>query len=494
MCGFAVGLIGSFWLAGLFGFSPPIVWSALVLLFLIGVLFLERPKLFLFILFGYHTFFFNGRLFGVFDWGIPFAGMLDEAILAAPLAMIVMKGIHRQLPKSGSIFPAVYLILAALSFVVNDGPILNAMKTTLSYGKFYLFWYFARAIGPWSDKEKRLWMWLIVAMAFIQFPANVAWQRHIIAVRHPDYSIGTLGNAHLVGYFSVIALFMIAGWLLSWRGRSVAGLIAVLVMSVIIGYNLIFLTDTKHVLFVVPLAALPVLMFPAIKGGKKTAFVLFTGVFVAASWIYLSSVLETSWRDLSYRVVNSVKYSGKGSMFRTITRELPHEVPVAAIFGAGPGNFCSATALHSFRPLTNKYVLPYVLRALKSGGSAADSSVVGSPMTSFYTLIGEFGPLVCLAYCWFWFKVVRRLLRLAIRDRTFTFEAGQRLAVVSGLICVFLTGWLVEIYHIGILILPLWTMAGIYWDDQVPQPAPEPAVRKPLPPGMIRFNQMNARL
>lgn len=477
---FLIGLLGSFWLAGLFGFSPAILWSALVLLFLSGVYFLERPKFFLILMFLYYAFFVNGVFCGYYVIPIPFIRLLDEAILAVPLLIIAMRAIQRQLPRGATSFPLLYLALAGLSYLVNDVPPLNTVRVTLSYGKFFIFWYFARVIGPWSPREKRIWFVLLVSYALLQVPFNFIWQRNVVVTTHPDDSIGTIGSAHMVGYISTITLFLIAGWLVSLKSPVPRlRVLAVLGAALLIGYNLIFLTDTKHVLFIVPLAALPFLLYPRFNLRVRVGFASAMVVFAAASWLYLS--VATSAQQYRPRdMIRTVQLSGRGTVFRVITRVLPGEVPFF-ILGAGPGNFTSTVALHSFRPLSQKYILPYIINLFRSRGFAPEASVLGGVMSSLYTLWGEFGPITMVAYYLFWGYVIRHLWRRCLAAGRKDFDNGQRIALVSSLITMTLVSVIMEIFYMGILMLPLWTLAGVYWDLEEKPGSPPAARVPPLP-------------
>ncbi|MBU1695123.1 MAG: hypothetical protein KKC51_14330, partial [Verrucomicrobia bacterium] len=195
VAGFVIGLIVSIWVSGMFGFLPPLLWASVVLLILAGIYFLEHPKQFLMVMFLYYGFLANGLLLGFYPLPIPMVGILDEAILAVPLAIIVMKAVHRQLPRGATIFPVVYIGLALLSIWVNNAPHTGALRVTLTYGKFYIFWYFARAIGPWSALEKRRWFVVLMLFVLLQFGFNVFWQKGLTPRMSVDSSIGTVGSA-----------------------------------------------------------------------------------------------------------------------------------------------------------------------------------------------------------------------------------------------------------------------------------------------------------
>ncbi|MBU1694364.1 MAG: hypothetical protein KKC51_10430, partial [Verrucomicrobia bacterium] len=468
----------------------PLLWASVVLLILAGIYFLEHPKQFLMVMFLYYGFMANGLLLGFYSLPIPMVGILDEAILAVPMAIIVMKAVHRQLPRHATIFPVVYVALAVLSAWVNHAPNVGALRVILTYGKFYIFWYFARAIGPWSAREKRMWFVVLMLFVLLQFGFNVFWQKGLTPRMSVDSSIGTVGSAHYVGYLATVALFLLAGWLASMPSPRPKRLVALaLGIALLNGYNLIFMTDTKHVLFFMPFAALPFLFYPRYPAPVRMALGVGGAVFLIASWIYFA--LFTSLLEFRPSAIwRSIKYSGKGEVFRTLVYRLPEDIPVY-LLGAGPGNFCSSVGLFSFRPLSNKYVLPYVITAFRSRGLRAEASIAGRAQSSLYTLWGEFGPINAIAYLLFWLYAMRHLWRVSVRAPPRDFDAGQRLAIIASLITFLIVGLLTEVSYIGLLMLPLWSLAGMYWDEAgvaaVPaEPANLPA-RVPRP-GFISFS------
>ncbi len=103
---------------------------------------------------------------------------------------------------------------------------------------------------------------MFIGYIALQYAYNVLWHRRLWPRYHPDVSRGVFRPfppaAPVVGYLSIFGLLLLAGWwvgvrtALSRRRKWLAGLVAV-----VISYNLIFMTDTKHALFLVPAAFIP---------------------------------------------------------------------------------------------------------------------------------------------------------------------------------------------------------------------------------------------
>jgi hypothetical protein len=472
--GFLVGLIASFWFAGMFGVAPSLLWPSVVLAFLGGIFFLQHPKLYLAFTFAYYGFFLNGVLFGVYYVPFPMARIFDELLLAIPLAIIVMKSINRSLPRGATMFPFFYISLAILSYKVNHVPLIDAFRITLSFFKFYIYWYFARAIGPWSQKEKKRWFVALVAFAAFQFVMDIIWQRNIVPTTHPDNSVGSVGNAHFVGYLSSFALFYMAGWFLArQKPYRLSGTILACGTVLILAYNLIFMTDTKHALIFLPVAGLPFLFYRGLGPRTRFAIVAVASVFMLASWLYITTN-PFSQRIGVIEYGKAIARSGKGFVFHVTFQVLPREVPFYPL-GAGPGNFCSTAAVYAFRPLAVKYVVPFIITAMRSRGAAAEASVLGSPSSALLVLFGEFGLLSALAYIGFWLWVARTLWRRGVKTHPATFDSGQALALSGCVIFMLLLGSLSEMFAYGIIMMPVWTLIGMHWD----QPAPAKKVEPP---------------
>ena len=479
LAGFIAGFVLSFGPADMLGRPPMLLFPAFTIAFSIGVLFLAKPKLYVVALFLYYGFYYNGVLIGKINLPIPYVQLLDELFLAIPVAVICMTLIGHEAPKHATLFPALYLLLAFLSFKVNAAPTVPALRITLAYFKFYIYWYFMRCIA-WSDKERKIWIYGFAGFVLIQFLINIYWHRGI-TMYYPDAGQGTIGDQHIVGYLSAFALFFMGANFIANRSRSVLRTVIGGGVTLLIAYNLIFLTDTKHVLFLMPIAALPFLtLFPRLNV-KQRVFAVFASIaFVTSSYVYLN-MTDALGRHTPSDYVSFMRYSGKGQVFHAIKDQLPREI-TTPLLGAGPGNFCSSVGVRSFRPLANKYVLPHVIRSIKSRGGAAESSVIGSPETSFFTLWGEFGILNMITYYAFWGFVMFSLWKSALGEKVLTVVAAQRLALVSCLILNLCIGLLRETFTIGVLMVPIWALVGMFWNEPKPsdvaikatKPAPRP--------------------
>ena len=480
IAGFLVGLVVMFWVSGLFGFPAPLFWAAIVTAFVLGVFLLQRPRVFLVVALIYYGTFLNGMLFGSIYVPIPFARLLDEFLLAVPLAYLVMRSINRSLPRQATLFPLFYIVLSVISFKANEVPKLPWFRTVLSFAKFYIYWYFARSLGPWSYKEKQRWFWGIFLFAIVQFIMNVIWQRGLTLRLHPDYSIGTLGSAHLVGYVSAGAIFYTLGWFLTEgkRGSSGKRLLVLLGLGLIV-YNFIFLTDTKHGLVTFPLVILPFLFHRSTPPRYRLAVVLGLIVFLVFSgWyiVYGPYTMRASVAD--YFMI--LRWSGKGYLYRVILTEIPRSNPLALLIGVGPGNFCSTAGVYGFRPLAVQHVVPFIIQGVRSGGASAEASVLGSPTASFLVLLGEFGWLGTILYYTFWIWVAWRFWKLSGRSSYLDWDTGQRLALVSNLGFVIIQSFLSDLMVYGQIVLPIWTLVAVYWDSGADESMSKPPLGEPL--------------
>jgi hypothetical protein len=463
--GFLVGLIASFWVAGIFGFPAPLFWASIVTAFILGVFLLQKPKIFLVLTFLYYTTFLNGVLFGTIYVPLPFARLLDELLLAVPLAYLVMRAINRDLPRGATFFPLLYVLLAWISYKANGVPKLPWFRTVLSFAKFYVYWYFVRALGPWSYAEKKRWFWGLYIFAVAQFFMNVIWQQNVVLTKHPDFSVGTLGNAHLVGYVSACSLFWVIAWFFSeGLAASLGRRLTVFLGMVLITYNFIFLTDTKHALVIFPFVAWPLFFHQSISARYRLGLALGLMLFLVLSSWYIAYGPYTMRAPVA-DYIQMLRWSGKGYLYKIILKELPRGNPIFFLLGAGPGNFCSTGAIYGFTPLAVKYVIPYIVQGLRSGGGAAEASVLGSPTSSLLVLLGEFGWLGAINYLGFWIWTIFRMWKLARQSPKFDWDTGQRLALVCVLSFLLVLATLSDLFAFAQIVMPIWTMVALYWED-----------------------------
>ena len=274
IAGFAIGLGVMYLVAGMFGIPAPLAWAFLVIVFLAGIALLDRPRALMNAMMFYILLMPSNRLFGLL--GLPLPGFIDELFFLPPIAVIVMHLVQGRAVKGGNWFPLLFGVVAALSWYVNgkQGLPLTA-KILLVNFKFFIIWYFCRLTLTFKDtKELFHWCWLSIGFAAAQFAYNVLWQRAPWPRIHPDLSAGVFGPdskcAHYVGYISVVALFLLAGWSATqWRKLSSRRKWGTFVVGLVIFYDLVFMTDTKHVLVLIPLACGGLLFLPGIPARFK---------------------------------------------------------------------------------------------------------------------------------------------------------------------------------------------------------------------------------
>jgi hypothetical protein len=485
VAGYAVGLTAMFFVAGLFGIPAPLGWAFLVILFVLGALLLDHPKLLLAVMMFYFMLMPSNRLFGLI--GLPLPTFLDELFFLPFIAVIVMNWIQRRQLKEATVFPIAFCLLAALSWYVNGkGYPFTAVQVTLVMLKPYILWYYCRLTCTFENEQHALrWMWLIILYAASQYLYNIIWQRGLWPTYHPDVSGGVfgpegMGGAHLVGYLSVFALFLLAGWWIgAGREASRRRKWGAALLVLVIGYDLVFMTDTKHALLFAPIAFLPFLFRTSLPVKLRIGMFAGGGVFVVASAFYFTMFsgrldLMQNWQQM--------KYSPKGEMFAATTMDFPHLVPFP-LLGAGPGRFCSDQAVNNKMPLARRYVIPYrdeaERRMLTYGATATrtGASQLAWPQSDFFTLVGEFGWIGASVYFGFWGWTIWKLLGKANLAKAQPLVAGMYLALACCLIFMVFVILFIKVVTIPVLSFPLWMLVGRTWDMKAPRESvPEEAV------------------
>ncbi len=483
VAGFAIGLTAMFFISGMFGVPAPLGWAALVILFTLGTLLLDRPKLLLSVMLCYFLLMPGNRIFGLV--GLPLPTFLDELFFLPLIAVIVMNWIQRRQLKEATVFPLAFGLIAALSWYVNRPSLSTAVQVTLIMLKSYILWYYCRLTCTFEDDKQLLrWVWIYCIYAAVQFFYNVLWQQGVWLKFHPDNSGGVFGpagagGAHIVGYISIFALLLIAGW---WVG---AGRRApprkrrmVLLMVLLIGYNLIFMTDTKHGLVLMPIAFLPFLLHPRFPARLRLGLIAGVVCFLLASFAYFQMAMGgASVRPF----LTSFAQSPKGQMLYAVTVDFQHLVPYP-LLGAGPGRFASQQAVEGRVALARRYIIPYMDEQRRLGyfsgavaGTAVTSTILGIPQTDLFVLMGEFGWLGALAYYSFLVWVAVKLWR---KSREIPLErpvGGFYIALCSCMIFFGFTTTLLSTATVPVLAFPLWILIGRMWDMRLDEPAPETA-------------------
>lgn len=472
--GFAIGLTAMFFISGMFGIPAPIGWAALVILLSAGALLLDRPRLLLNTMLFYFLLVPNNRLFGLL-W-LPIPGSVNKLFFIPFIAVIVMNWIQRRQLKEATLFPLVFIILTGLSWYVNGRPsIFNTIQLTLVMMRTYILWYFCRLTCTFeNERQLSRWVWGYVAYIAIQFFYNVLWQRAPWARFHPDHSGGVFGPegagaAHMVGYMSVFGLLLIAGWWVSAghharpRKRFLAALTAL-----VIAYNLIFMTDTKHILVLFPLIAFPFFIHPSVSFRLKMSLLAAGSIFLIGVAVYFSTAVNMS-RVLQY--VDTIQTSPKGEMLYGVTVDLPYLARYPWL-GTGPGTFCSPQAVEARTRLARQYIIPYrdeERRRTLFGvrGTTLTSSVIGGTQTDFFILMGEYGWLATAAYLGFWIWLIVRLLQKSKRLPSHRLLSGVYIALACCLLAQLFILGLVGMLLVPPLTYPIWILVGRAWDMRI---------------------------
>jgi len=480
VAGFTIGLTMMFFVAGMFGIPAPIGWAGLVILFTFGALLLDRPKLLLMVMMLYFLLVPGNRLLGIVS--VPLLGSMNKFFFLPLIAVIVMNWIqHRQL-KGATLFLVAFIFLSAVSWYVNGKPSpVSTFQSILITVRFYILWYFCRLTSTFeNDRQAMRWVWGYIIYVAIQYAYNVLWQRGLWVRSHPDLSGGVFGpmadgQAHWVGYMCVYALLLMVGWWMGSAARTSTrkkGLI--ILLGIVICYNLIFMTGTKHALLLMPIAFIPFLIHPQFPIKARTGLLTVGLLFALASFTYLQ--MATGGRDMR-RYWDSFLNSPKGEMFYAVTVDFPHLVPYP-ILGAGPGRFASQKALDTRAPLARRYIIPHLDENRRLGyffaqGTLVSSSIVGNPQSDLLILLGEYGWAGAAIFYAFWSWVIYKLFRKSLEASSSGPRAGIFLALACCLIFQAMIMSLTTQLILPALVYPLWMLIGRMWDMKTELPDSE---------------------
>lgn len=474
IAGYVIGLGAMYLVAGMFGLPAPLAWAFLVVVFLAGISLLDRPRALMNAMMFYILLMPGNRLLGLL--GLPLPGFIDELLFLPPIAVIVMNLVQGRSVKGGNWFPLLFGLVAVLSWYVNGkGGLPTMVKILLVNFKFFIIWYFCRLTLTFKDtKELFRWCWLFIGFAALQFAYNTLWQRAPWPRFHPDRSGGVFGPdafaAHIVGYISSIALFLLAGWSVTRYGRlSGRKKFGVWLVAAVLLYDLVFMTDTKHVLMLMPLACAGLLFLPGLSGKIKLRIGMLGVSIALLGAVYFNSQDITNLRPF----LDNFWQNPKGRMFQAVTRDF-HCLVRYPMFGAGPGKFASEQAREARMPLARIYITPYADEEIRRGffglqGTTVASSILGSLNTDFFFIISEFGWLGEAIYIAFWGWCVMFLLRKGGQFRKAGADGwGVFVGLGISLFLIVMLQLLTTVCTVGCLAFPLWMLVGRIWDMPVP--------------------------
>ena len=478
VAGYAIGLTVMFFISGMFGIPAPIGWASLVILFTAGTLLLDRPKLLLNCMMFYFLLMPGNRLLGLI--GLPLPSFIDELFFLPFIAVIAMNWIQRRQLRDATLFPLAFCLISTLSWYVNGRPSLfAAVQVTMIMLKSYILWYYCRLTCTFEDEQQfSRWVWIYIIYAAIQYFYNILWQKGLWPRWHPDFSGGVFGpdgtgSAHVVGYVSVFALLLLGGWWISVGNRAAAkrrfwaGICAV-----VIAYNFIFMTDTKHALLIFPVVAILLVMHPKLSMHMRIRISLAGAMFGFFSVVYIAFVsggveLRRTWEQM--------RNSPKGEITYAVTADFSYLVPYPML-GAGPGRFASAQGVSARAPLARRYIIPEInaLRrsqlTYRNAGNRSGFSVVGRPQSDFITLMGEFGWLGSLVYYSFLGWVAFQLFRKSIAIPLDRLSSGFLLGLCCCVIFLSFTTLFVATITIPVVVFPVWMLIGRAWDMTIAAP------------------------
>lgn len=470
VAGYGIGLAAMFFLSALVGLPAPIIWPFFVVVFCVGVALLGNPRTLMNTMMFYFLLMPSNRVLGLF-W-VPLPGFVDELFFVPFIAVIIMNLIQGRSVKGGNWFPLLFFLVVALSWYVNGKPSpFTAVKILLVNLKFFIIWYFCRLTLPFKDfREMLRWCWLFIGFAAFQFAYNTLWHGAPWPRGHPDISGGVFGPdsgcAHVVGYISVIALFILGGWSVTRMARQpVRRRIWIGVVAAIILYDLVFMTDTKHVLVLAPLACASLLFLPGLTAKFKLRVVLL-GLLIGLSGYYYMSTQHTEayWRSL-----RKFWSSPKGQMFKAVTVDFPRLVHYP-LLGAGPGRFASVEGVEHRAPLARRYITPYTDEEKRRGlvglkGTTIAASIAGSLSTDFFFITSEFGWFGEGVYLAFWGYCILALYLKGIQGRKAGSEVwGVYLGLSISLVLFIMLQLLTSVSTVACLSFPIWMLIGRIWD------------------------------
>lgn len=258
----------------------------------------------------------------------------------------------------------ILLATGALSWLVNDGSLANALRFLYSILRILIVFAWVLLSGR-TTEIRRFVLKLVAVLVIVQLP----FFAYGFATRGKGYVGDFARGAVITGSAYEVALYMFLGILVcgalyvSTREKRylLYGLAAL---------SLLAATSTKQIILVVPLVLLFLLWrFERLRIRRAgIALVLFAVVFlgvyryaqnlwavVQADQYAMDGTEETALLSFTDLILSSEKFEGYRSAFVDVPSQLPFP-----LLGAGPGNYASYTAMNARTPLARQYITDYL--------------------------------------------------------------------------------------------------------------------------------------
>ena len=369
----------------------------------------------------------------------------------------------------------VLLVWVGIAHVINRVPARAFGLYVLTYLKhIWLFYFTVRHLRP---EDGRAVFRIMLGSFAIQIAFNLAFYAglnplpYVLGRGAADASLGTVGDAHSVGYYMITCIVVLVAYLrlvpsFPAKVAACAGALLALVQF--------FFTFTMHGYpFLVGALGLQHLM------SRRSSIRQMLGIIAVttplfACLVFLFSMAAFSGLERTILTKGSfrhqwrrIRYGPKWEAYEEVFLHGAHYYRYPLV-GAGAGNYTSHTAYLGGRPLSRLPHMFYFYRTwdplVRMGGS-----IMAVPRTGYISLYGELGPLGLLLY---WGLYVIAAVRIMRQARNGSYREPHRQALAEAFVPVMLffliLNVLVDRAAMLHLNLGLWIWAGALWN---PSPA-----------------------
>jgi hypothetical protein len=454
----------------------------LLLPVLLAVLLVNRPKRLLFALWVVTLFvpalelIINNTLVKLIEQGI------GAVLLAVLIGDVILTRKIETSVRTMSRLVTVLLFVAGASAIVNKVPPIAILVYILTYIKH--LWIFCFAVRFLTPADNRTVFLIGVVSVLIQVVANVfaylgmnplplMLRRHFF-----DFSIGTLGNSHYVGYIMVaFCLLMIA-----YSKHTKIMLKRVLCW-------LAALVSLVQFYFCFPIHAYPLLV-GALGSQFLTVSPASPGRWFRRAWaLVLLGIVALMLTNQGFSIdiqgdmvsdkavqrgIENLRHGLKFKAYREVFLNAGEHIRFP-ILGGGPGNYSSTTAFILQRPLSQ---LPhmFVMYTTLDPREVQAGSIISLTRTGYIAIQGELGPLGLVSYWGLYLCAAYRIWsqwRRGMYSDIYSRALAEAFVPMVGFFLVL--NILIDAIIIYPLNIGLWIWAGALWN-------PLPATDHESPP------------
>lgn len=350
-----------------------------------------------------------------------------------------------------------FMAISILSWLVNKGPIINAVQFLFSILKPIIIFYWIITFVK-DNSVERFTVGLLAFLILLQIPVFLFGFVKLGVQYTGDNARGALNDSIVVGMLMWLGVILQLAYYVTTKRK-------VYIVGIVVCMALLAITDTKQVTLFLPIAVVILLRQQLHLTFRKIVVIAVVGgglmyffyVKAEEAWMNTESQGKFSYED--YNMLDAITASEKVEGYYSAIFELPKELPVP-LLGAGPGEYGSYTAMLKRTPLAEKYIMYYDDMFEYTGVLTYRSS-------GLISIYGDLGIICLVLWLLMYYRVIKMVMNYGMGTRDPSRMAASFLAASSGMLILW-DSIVNNIFEGNVFILNFfWILAGAIIANQI---------------------------